>query len=46
MKELILGGARSGKSAFAQWRTTASGLDVVYLATARKLVFQVDYAIP
>jgi adenosylcobinamide kinase/adenosylcobinamide-phosphate guanylyltransferase len=35
MKELILGGARSGKSAFAQRRATASGLDVVYLATAQ-----------
>lgn len=35
MKELILGGARSGKSAFAQRRATASGLEVVYLATAQ-----------
>ena len=35
MKELILGGARSGKSAFAQRRATASGLDVLYLATAQ-----------
>ena len=35
MKELILGGARSGKSTFAQRRATASGLDVVYLATAQ-----------
>jgi adenosylcobinamide kinase/adenosylcobinamide-phosphate guanylyltransferase len=35
MKELILGGARSGKSAFAQRRATASGLDVIYLATAQ-----------
>lgn len=35
MKELILGGARSGKSAFAQRRATASGLEVLYLATAQ-----------
>ena len=35
MKELILGGARSGKSAFAQRRAIASGLEVVYLATAQ-----------
>ncbi len=35
MKELILGGARSGKSAFAQARASASGLDVIYLATAQ-----------
>lgn len=34
MKELILGGARSGKSAFAQQRAIASGLPVIYLATA------------
>ena len=34
MKELILGGARSGKSAFAQQRAVASGLPVIYLATA------------
>lgn len=35
MKEFILGGARSGKSAFAQGRASASGLSVIYLATAR-----------
>ncbi|MFZ1640207.1 MAG: bifunctional adenosylcobinamide kinase/adenosylcobinamide-phosphate guanylyltransferase [Candidatus Contendobacter sp.] len=35
MKELILGGARSGKSAFAQRMATASGLKVLYLATAQ-----------
>ncbi len=34
MKELIFGGTRSGKSAFAQQRATASGLDVIYVATA------------
>lgn len=35
MKEFILGGARSGKSAFAQQQAIASGLDVFYLATAQ-----------
>ena len=35
MKELILGGARSGKSAMAGQRAAATGLDVVYIATAR-----------
>ncbi len=35
MKEMIIGGARSGKSALAQQRARQSGLAVVYLATAR-----------
>jgi adenosylcobinamide kinase/adenosylcobinamide-phosphate guanylyltransferase len=35
MAELIIGGARSGKSALAQVRARQSGLAVVYLATAR-----------
>lgn len=34
MKELILGGARSGKSLLAEQRAAASGLRVIYLATA------------
>lgn len=34
MHELILGGARSGKSALAQQRATASGLAVTVIATA------------
>jgi len=34
MKELILGGARSGKSLLAEKRAAASGLHVIYLATA------------
>ncbi len=37
MKELILGGARSGKSALAQQRAEQSGLPVIYVATARIL---------
>ena len=32
--ELILGGARSGKSALAEQRAKASGLELVYVATA------------
>jgi adenosylcobinamide kinase/adenosylcobinamide-phosphate guanylyltransferase len=35
MAELIIGGARSGKSLLAEQRATASGLQVVYIATAR-----------
>ena len=34
MKTLILGGARSGKSAFAQQQAVAGGLNVTYFATA------------
>lgn len=34
MNELVLGGARSGKSAFAQCRAVESGLQVIYFATA------------
>ena len=35
MKELVIGGARSGKSAHAETRARESGLRVVYIATAR-----------
>lgn len=34
MRELILGGARSGKSRYAEQRARESALDVVYIATA------------
>ncbi len=37
MKELILGGMRSGKSRIAEERAGQSGLDVVYIATATAL---------
>lgn len=35
MRELILGGARSGKSGHAERLAVASGLDVAYIATAQ-----------
>ncbi|MGE5472279.1 MAG: bifunctional adenosylcobinamide kinase/adenosylcobinamide-phosphate guanylyltransferase [Bacteroidota bacterium] len=34
MKELIIGGARSGKSLLAEKKAAAAGLHVIYLATA------------
>lgn len=37
MRELIFGGARSGKSALAEKRATESGMQVVYVATAQAL---------
>lgn len=37
MKQLILGGARSGKSHYAETCAAESGLDVIYVATAQAL---------
>ena len=37
MKELILGGARSGKSHYAETCAAESGLEVIYVATAQAL---------
>ncbi|MGG2397371.1 bifunctional adenosylcobinamide kinase/adenosylcobinamide-phosphate guanylyltransferase [Pseudomonas sp. SH1-B] len=37
MLELILGGARSGKSRLAEKRASESGLEVVYIATSQPL---------
>lgn len=37
MKELIIGGARSGKSTLAEMRAIESGLRVVYVATGQAL---------
>ena len=37
MNELILGGARSGKSRYAETHASESGLNVIYVATAQAL---------
>ena len=37
MRELIIGGARSGKSTLAEKRALESGLQVIYVATAQAL---------
>lgn len=37
LKELILGGARSGKSRLAEERAEQSGCDVIYIATSQPL---------
>ncbi|MDG6404429.1 bifunctional adenosylcobinamide kinase/adenosylcobinamide-phosphate guanylyltransferase, partial [Pseudomonas quasicaspiana] len=35
MQQLILGGARSGKSRLAESLATSSGLEVIYIATSQ-----------
>jgi adenosylcobinamide kinase/adenosylcobinamide-phosphate guanylyltransferase len=45
MKELLLGGARSGKSALALERARASGRDVVFIATATASDAEMDQRI-
>ncbi|WP_263146493.1 bifunctional adenosylcobinamide kinase/adenosylcobinamide-phosphate guanylyltransferase [Pseudomonas sp. RIT-PI-AD] len=42
MRELILGGTRSGKSRLAERHAEASGLEVVYIATSRPLDAEMD----
>ncbi|MFA7267998.1 MAG: bifunctional adenosylcobinamide kinase/adenosylcobinamide-phosphate guanylyltransferase [Sterolibacterium sp.] len=42
MAELILGGARSGKSALAERRARESALRVIYLATAQSLDLEME----
>lgn len=45
MKELILGGARSGKSNYAETLATESRLDVIYVATAQALDAEMEQRI-
>lgn len=45
MKELILGGARSGKSHYAEICAAESGLDVIYVATAQALDDEMQHRI-
>lgn len=45
MKELIIGGARSGKSTLAEKRAIESGLHVVYVATAQALDGEMEHRI-
>jgi len=42
MIELVIGGARSGKSAFAEAQALASGLRVIYLATGEARDAEMD----
>jgi adenosylcobinamide kinase/adenosylcobinamide-phosphate guanylyltransferase len=45
MKELIIGGARSGKSTLAEKRAVDSGLHVIYVATAQALDGEMEHRI-
>jgi adenosylcobinamide kinase/adenosylcobinamide-phosphate guanylyltransferase len=45
MRELIIGGARSGKSTLAEKRAVDSGLHVVYVATAQALDGEMEHRI-
>ncbi len=45
MRELIIGGARSGKSTFAENRAADSGLRVIYVATAQALDSEMEQRI-
>lgn len=45
MKELIIGGARSGKSTLAEKRAIESGLHVIYVATAQALDGEMEHRI-
>ena len=45
MRELIIGGARSGKSTFAENRAAESGLRVIYVATAQALDSEMEQRI-
>lgn len=45
MRELIIGGARSGKSTFAEKRAAASGLHVIYVATGQALDSEMEQRI-
>ena len=42
MRELIIGGARSGKSTLAEKRAIDSGLPVIYVATAQSLDIEME----
>lgn len=45
MRELIIGGARSGKSTLAEKRAAESGLRVIYVATAQALDGEMEHRI-
>ena len=45
MRELIVGGARSGKSTLAESRAIESGMRVIYVATAQALDHEMEHRI-